>query len=263
MKIIGFAQLRNEINRGNLENWFRSMWQVCDMIYIYDQNSDDGSKEYYKTQPNTVVIESPVNDYEKELQCKQTLLDKIRTEQPDTDWIFWMDGDTLLDGRLNKSNVEGIFGEHDYIDLGHLNLWRSDTYYRIDNQFHSLNGGVTAFWKNVPYMYFNTNSGLHRGNCPSGFKNGGRAPNDYTLIHRGFATDDQITTRLEDWKWQADSWPRGRAGVEKHWNRFFNEDGLNVQRLDDIVLPDWFKLTDDVDPRTKPKLIELYEKPSF
>ena len=263
MKIIGFAQLRNEIKRGNLENWFKSMWQVCDYIYIYDQNSDDGSKEYYKTQPNTVVIESETNDFERELQCKQILLDRVRKDHPDVDWIFWQDGDTLLDGRLNKDNISDIFGNHDGIMLGHLNLWRSDTHYRLDNSFHCLNAGVMAFWKNEPYINFDTKPGLHRGNCPSGFKSAVKHPL-YTLIHRGFATDDQIIDRLESWKTHSfDSWPKGKEGIIKNWNRFFDEERLRTVRMDMSAMPDFFKLTDDTNPKTKKKLIELYVKPTF
>jgi hypothetical protein len=50
MKLIAFSQLRNELSNGNLENWFNST-AMCDYRYIYDQNSDDGSKEFYKPFP--------------------------------------------------------------------------------------------------------------------------------------------------------------------------------------------------------------------
>ena len=69
MKIIGFTQLHNELSKGNLKNWFRSL-EFCDYIYIYDQASTDGSLDYYKTHKNTVVIESPTNDFEREIACK-------------------------------------------------------------------------------------------------------------------------------------------------------------------------------------------------
>ena len=91
MKIIGFAQLYDELSNGNLENWFKSMNTICDHIYIYDQASTDGSKEYYKTQPNVTVIESPINDFENELICKQKLLEQIRKDHPDYDWILWLE----------------------------------------------------------------------------------------------------------------------------------------------------------------------------
>ena len=53
-KIIAFAQLRNELRKGNLQNWFRQM-EICDYIYIFDQNSDDGSQEYYKKFKNRII----------------------------------------------------------------------------------------------------------------------------------------------------------------------------------------------------------------
>jgi hypothetical protein len=66
MKIVGFAQLRNELEKGNLENWFKCM-SVCDYIYIFDQNSTDGSQEYYKKFDNVSVIESKENRFSEEL----------------------------------------------------------------------------------------------------------------------------------------------------------------------------------------------------
>ena len=73
MKIVGFTQLRNELEKGNLENWFKCM-SVCDHIYIFDQNSTDGSKEYYKKFDNVTVIESDTNRFAEELVCKNELL---------------------------------------------------------------------------------------------------------------------------------------------------------------------------------------------
>jgi len=104
MKIVGFAQLRNELENGNLKNWFKTM-EFCDSIYIYDQDSTDGSKEYYKKFKNTVVIESPINDFTNEIKCKDILLIKLLKEQPDVDWIIWLDGDTIIDARLTNQNA--------------------------------------------------------------------------------------------------------------------------------------------------------------
>ena len=59
MKIIGFSQLRNELSKGNLHNYFKSM-EFCDYIYIYDQASDDGSQEIYKQHDNAIVIQSQI-----------------------------------------------------------------------------------------------------------------------------------------------------------------------------------------------------------
>ena len=131
MKIIGFSQLRNELEKGNLENWFKCM-SVCDYIYIFDQNSTDGSQDFYKTIPNTVVVESNKNRFNEEISCKSELLNKILKDHPDVDWIFWMDGDTLLDNRLLENNGkrfkemcrQGTFERVDAFLFGHYNLWK-------------------------------------------------------------------------------------------------------------------------------------------
>ena len=156
MKIVGFSQLRNELSNGNLENWFRCM-EFCDYIYIYDQNSDDGSIEYYKKHDNVVVFESPVNDFAREISCKALLLDMLLKDHPDADWIFWIDGDTILDGRMLRNDAHEVHSllkaaseqDIDSIIMGHYNLWRSDIHYRVDSDYDWFHrNGRRVFWRN-------------------------------------------------------------------------------------------------------------------
>ncbi len=342
MKIIGFAQLHNELSNGNLENWFKSMTAFCDFIYIYDQNSTDGSKVFYKKFPNTVIIESAINDFENELSCKQKLLNLIKKEHPDTDWIYWMDGDTILDGRLTKNNgelirrilnhfeqsgelieknqfiknytivynrinnlflsknnitkiyqpkpiiknrllkklqkkndnlkinytwykflvekIRSIFipkKKVDGIALGHLNLWRSDTFYRIDSNYNWLNErGVIAFWKNLSYLNFNVKSGMHKSNCPEGFKNIIRI--EYFLIHKGFSTENLIKEKIDRYaKQDPKDWPGGSKVFNYTINRLKSEVELKVKRIPDNIFPSWYEIMDDNNPINKPKLIDI------
>ena len=201
MKIIAFSQLRNELSKGNLENWFKQM-SVCDYIYVFDQDSDDGSKEYYKKFDNCVVIESQTNRFQEELICKQELLDKLLLDHPDVDWILWIDGDLLLDGRLLANNGEelrelcrlGSIHEIDGYMFNHYNLWRSDIYYRVDDAYHSLDGNWCPLWRNNGKLRFNKQVGLHLLQYPNGIEKINRTP--YAVVHRGFATDYQIMTKL-------------------------------------------------------------------
>tara|TARA_R110000744_G_scaffold40688_3_gene92310 strand:+ start:3497 stop:4258 length:762 start_codon:yes stop_codon:yes gene_type:complete len=244
MKIVGFCQLHNELEKGNLENWFTSM-RFCDYIYIYDQNSEDGSKEYYKKYPNVRVIQSDTNNFENEIKCKSLLLETLLKEHPDTDWIFWMDGDTILESGANRTSIEYLLKkaderELDGLSLGHYNLWRSDVHYRIDNEYHWLhNNGVLAFWKNNGNISFPRTAGLHQNQFPDGMNNVGRVQN-LSLIHRGFSTDEQITTRYHIYK------NRGQSG----WSldRLLDEKTLKVMRLSDDLLPGWFNIKNDIDP---------------
>jgi len=259
MKITGFTQIRNELSKGNLINWLRQMFEFCEYVYIYDQNSDDGSKEVYKNYPKLIVIESETNDFKNEIVCKGILLDKLLSEQPDTDFIFWLDGDSLIDSNLtndNNSVLNGILknainNNIDAILLEHFNLWRSDIYYRTDNSYHAINNyGVHAIWRNNGRLKFNYLNGLHQLQYPNGIDKTIRVP--FGIIHRGFATDYQIMTKYDVYK------EHGQNG----WalDRLLDETTLIVSKLDENVLPTWFELTDIEPPMNKEKIIDVYNK---
>jgi len=256
MKIIGFAQLRNELEKGNLENWFKCM-EVCDYIYIYDQNSIDGSIDYYTKFKNTTIISSPTNRFKEEMICKDELLKLIKKDHPDADWVFALDGDTLLDGRLLKGTVfrelcASLSSEtYDAYIFGFKNLWRSDTYWRYDNLYNCCDdSGVCPLWRFKPDIHFETRAGLHISASPISIKNTRRL--DYTLVHRGFSTDKQIIDKYKLY---------GSLGQTGYLlERFFIEDDLLVTRIDMELLPDWLDPIDDVNPRTKRKLREIYNE---
>jgi glycosyltransferase involved in cell wall biosynthesis len=257
MKIIGFTQLRNELSKGNLENWFNQM-QICDYIYIFDQNSDDGSKEFYKKFKNTVVIESSENRFHEEINCKHELLNKLLLDHPDVDWILWLDGDSLLDGRLLKNNGAELINLCNFADyhqadacfFEHYNLWRSDVYYRIDDSYHSLSGNLCPLWKNNGNLYFPKTKGLHNKQYPDGLKNGLKTP--FSVVHRGFATDYQIITKYDVYK------SNGQNG----WalDRLLNEKGLEVEKLNYEMLPEWFEIKDDENPKNKKMILDIYNE---
>jgi GT2 family glycosyltransferase len=257
IKIVAFTQLRNELSKGNLDNWFKQM-EICDHIYIFDQNSDDGSKDFYKKFKNTTVIESPKNRFYEELICKQELLNKLLSEHPDTDWILWLDGDLLLDGRLLKNNGEELiklcnFADSNEVDacfFDHYNLWRSDIYYRIDDGYHSLNGNWCPLWKNNGNLHFRNVVGLHNRQYPEGLKKGLKTP--FCVVHRGFATDYQIMTKYDVYK------SNGQSGWDLE--RLLNENGLEVQCLNVETLPDWFNINDSQNPKNKKPIIQIYNE---
>lgn len=253
LKIVGFSQLHNELENGNLKNWFKSM-NFCDKIYIYDQGSTDDSINFYKTVNNVHTIESKVNRFSEELYCKQELLTKLLYEQPDTDWIFWMDGDTVLDARLTPELIEQILLQlesHsvDSVWLGHYNLWRSDVWHRVDDQYDSLMSyGCMAFWKNTGALHFYLESGLHKSQYPMGLNRGVRIP--FNLIHRGFSDDNQIIKKYYNYK------SRGQSG----WalDRLVDESTLKVDRVPDEEVPSWCRINIE-NPLNKLPLIKIKE----
>jgi len=265
MKVVGFAQLRNELSKGgerghtNLENWFKIMSQICETVYIFDQASDDSSIDYYylpwREGAKARVIQSPTNRFNEELLCKAELLKWLLKNDGDADWILWLDGDTLLDGRLLRHGAKEFWdlchrGLEESIDgfrMGHYNLWRSDNYYRVDSQYHDFHRrGRVPLWRNNGNLYFPETAGLHRRQQVQGLEKIERV--DYSLVHRGFATDEQLIERYNLYK------GLGQSG----WSldRLLDEDGLTVEELPDGLLPDWFEITDDQNPTGKPPLLE-------
>lgn len=251
MKIIGFSQLHNEHKNKNLVYWFNCMDTVCDKVYIYDQASTDYSKKFYESK-KAVVIESPTNDFSNELICKQKLLEKLLEENKDTDWILWLDGDTLLDNRLlNKATLEDLCTnaarqEIDAISLGHLNLWRSDIHYRIDSNYDYFDKvGRCPLWRNNGKLKFAVEQGLHKHQEPYlGFQKVARV--DAKLIHRGFATDQQIIDRYRNYK------SRGQTGNDL--TRLIDEETLKVEVVPKEILPPWYPILQVLDPIQRPKI---------
>lgn len=254
MKIVGFSQLHNEVLNGNLDNWFRCM-EVCDSIHIYDQASTDGSREVYEAHPNARVVYSPVNDFSKELLCKKALLEKLLSEDGDADWVLWLDGDIVLDGRLTydslRSFLQGVSPSVDGVSLGHYNLWRSSVHYRVDDQFHSKDiAGEIVLWRVKPGMAFKVVDGLHQRQHPVTITSAYRS--HYSLIHTGFSTDQQILRKYFNYR------SRGQSG----WllERLVSETTLDVRLVPSEVFPPWYQKSDTVDPRTKPPLREVADK---
>lgn len=227
--IIGFTQARNELSKGNLHRWLQNM-DFCDKIYIYDNNSTDGSLEVYASNPKCVVVRSTTNNFEYELVCKRILLKKLLMENPEVQWICWTDVDTLLDARLVKDDAlilrdwlkkagnNGIDG----IKLGHYNLWKSETHYRLDNSYHCFHEwGRIPFWRNNGKLEFLPIQGLHQSQEPKGLDTIIRI--DYNLVHRGFASESQIHERYETYK------SKGQVGPDL--DRLIDESSLWLEPI--------------------------------
>jgi len=259
MKIIGFAQLRNEAKDGFLYRFAESM-RVCDTVYVYDQASTDDSHALYKDEDYKVIYGNS-NEFFNEMKCKETLLRKILTDHPDADFILWMDGDTILDHRLwDRHTLEelcGNIGAADHIRFTHYNLWRSDTHYRVDNAFHWLSGIVAPIWKAKPFLSFGDEYGLHVRNQPMGLEK----PSDcqYALIHHGFAHDQRLLQRF------CSRFPiMQEAGVSSPWSevRCIDESTMKVKRIPDNELKQILSPGHrfrDIDPNRLPRFMAVHQ----
>ena len=248
MKIIGFTQLRNELSNGNLEYWFHSMSQ-CDLIYIYDQASDDGSQDVYKQHDNVVLYQSNTNRFFEQQWCWEEMTKDIQKAHGPDDWVFWLDGDTIIPRWFDAHKTIAKALEHgsDSVGLGHKNLWRSHTWYRVDSKFDWLDGKRVALWQNTDKLHYKPKKGPHAGVTPLGIRRTMKRK-DIPLIHLGFATDEAIITKYRNYE---------QGGFPSP--RIVDETGLTVERLDPITYPDWFGEIDEVNPKNKPPLKEIME----
>lgn len=259
MKIVGFTQARNEMDKDeNLLNWLKCM-DMCESIYIYDQNSTDNSREVYEANPKCKVIYSPINNFVKENVCKAELMDKVYKENSDIDFILWADCDYIFDGRYIKDNFKKFFemaeqakAEKTSVSFKHVNLWRSCNYRRLDSLYDvSYATGRVSLWNTEGRrLVMPRNSGLHTSALPVNI--GPSKLEDFHLLHRGFATDKQIIGKYDLYK----------GFGQKGWDleRLLDERQLDVVRIPDEYLPEWYDLKDDVDPRTKKKIREIYQE---
>ncbi len=233
---------------------------VCDKIYVFDQASDDGSIDVLRAHPKVVLIESSINRFSGETLCKKELLEKLLAEEPGTNWIFWMDCDTLLCEQYLADSGKGLREElakadirgDDALLMGHHNLWRSDLFIRVDNQYDWLHrNGVCCLWRNNGKLAFPDGKGLHEKTFPNGIEKTSRLGGN--LIHRGFSTDYQIITKFDLYK------SHGQSG----WalDRLLDEKTLKVLPLAIGELPSWYQNNaDKTDPRKKTKILDIYGK---
>jgi glycosyltransferase involved in cell wall biosynthesis len=259
MKLIAFTQLRNELSRGNLENWFKST-EICDKRYIIDNNSTDGSLEYYKQFPNTVVIENKENLFFEELIQKQRLLDLVKANEgyDEKTFIYFCDGDIVSSRPMLEQNgfylkrwlMEASEAGFDFFATGHYNVHRSKSWYRKDLEFHGLHQKWIAFWELKPNLFYPIEEGLHKPQYPIGLTKGALAP--FTLLHYGFKSADACIEKYYNYK------SLGQDG----WNleRLIDEKTLDVEKVSDMLIPDFIDTVNDIDPRQKKKIVEIMKE---
>ena len=218
MKIIGFCQIRNELQNGNLHNLLKGM-EFCEKIYIFDQASDDGSQAVYAQHDNVIVIQSGVNHFvdggtlrlaspKEFIERSFPQIPSILKSNPDADWLCWLDGDSVLEGRLLADDAKllkqqlltcGGLG-YRAMSLQSLSMWRSNRHCRLDNEYNDYR--PICFWKNQKAFNFPDSPRVVDGqllpfevHASRVFKNW-----DYYVLRYGHSTDEQIIRKYDEYK---------------------------------------------------------------
>lgn len=211
MKLIGFTQIYNEVEKGNLRRCLDSLSKYCDEIVIYDDASTDDSVKVAREYTD-LIIEGEVNEWGKEAEHRQRLLELALSRNPD--WIFWIDADEVIE----KAGEEGKLRElcekadKDSYAFHEVNLWRSPAYHRLDNSYND--GWFCRLWKNTGELEIENKPGLHQRLVPQGLNNEGQS--DIEILHYGFASDESILNKFTTYRAHGQSgWALWRLVDEK------------------------------------------------
>jgi hypothetical protein len=222
VQIIGFLQIRNEISTGHLDRFIQYNLELFDKLYVYDDASTDGTTEIIGKFA-TFIVKGEESKFSSELEIKAQLLQMIQSECDEGDAILRLDADEIL--YANKRELVELISESfamgfDSISMPHRNLWRSESWFRMDDNYDSFR--PARVWRVSNNLSFPRRFGLHVTSDPQGLK-ATRAVEKFAVVHFGFASIDLIVQKYESYR---QHWLTGYA-----LNRMINERGLQLERL--------------------------------
>jgi glycosyltransferase involved in cell wall biosynthesis len=249
MKLFGFLQMYNEVEKGNLRRCLNSMSKYCDEIVIYDDASTDDSVKVAREYTD-LIIKGKVNQWGKEAEHRQELLKLALAHNPD--WIFWLDADEVIEKRGQNGGLRELCEDasFDSYAFHEVNLWRTPAFYRLDQMYNE--GWFCRLWQNNGELEIENKPGLHQRLVPKGLKNEGQS--DFQVLHYGFANDDNLIDKFNTYRAHGQSgWALWRlvderslqiAKSEPHW---FDYELPNVSPNDVYKVPLLKRVTDETE----------------
>ena len=170
MIITAILQTRNEESSGHLVRFLKWNMPIIDNLVAYDDCSTDKTVDLLKASGAEVIVGS-FHSFQSELHIKDLLLRRALELFPETTWVLWLDADELLlesRGMLNELLLKSEKSGFDGIKLPLVNLWRSETYFRVDSGYNQLEN--VRFWRNNGKIHFEAKPGLHLPMHPQGIE---------------------------------------------------------------------------------------------
>ena len=214
--------MHNELESGHLERFIKWNLSLYDNLIVLDDFSTDDSVEFMEPYAD-LIIKNSMNSFKSELRNKNILLNKAVEYFPDTDWFLWLDADELiLDSRLNIESllIETSQLNCDGIQLGLVNLWKSENHYRIDSGFNDVKN--VRFWKNNGKLKFEIKNGLHNLMHPQGIQKI-RTYDGLKVLHFGFSSVKCIVNKYAVYK------SNGQRG--KNLWRLIDESSIQLKEI--------------------------------
>lgn len=249
--VIGFCQIYNEIEKGNLERFVKHIKPLVDVLVVYDDSSTDGSYEYM-LEHTPYVIPGTKNDFVDEISHKQLLLTEALKHSPD--FILWLDADEVLTAnatrtRLNELCEYCLENDFDGLSLHELNLWRSHSWRRLDSLYDD--GWFIRLWRVKPGMNFGEPmSGLHARVVPPAIQKVEKI-SDIAVIHYGFSSKKQLSYKYLVYRLH------GQRGYDM-LDRLISEEKLVTEKVPKELFPEDLWLEDE-----RPQPLSFMESLSY
>jgi len=220
-------QAKNEVNTGHLKRFVDYNLEITDNRVALDDDSEDGTREILNLHFGH-VIENQISLFASEILNKQKLLVTAREKFPDTDWFLWLDADELLLSsreEIEKLILDAEKDGSDSIELGLVNLWRSEKYFRFDSGFNDVKN--IRLWKNLEHLKYKFKPGLHQPSHPDGLRKTFRG-SKLKILHFGFSSMNLICDKFLHYE---SSGQRGQS----LW-RLIDESDLELREISDVEL---------------------------
>lgn len=223
MRVVGFLQVRNEVESGHIERFLKMNLELFDALYAFDDSSDDETPDLLEA-AGAVVLRSKENNFQNETENKIKLLGAIKNAEVEGTAIVWLDADEVI--YATRAELEDLISHafqsgFDSISLNHLNLWKSKSHYRLDDGFNSLK--PVRVWKLHPGLRFSSTPGLHSQTHPEGLI-ATKHHDVFPVVHYGFASYELILSKYANYYLH---WQRGYA-----LERLVSEKSLDLRRVD-------------------------------
>ena len=196
MHITGFLQVGNEKQSGHLERFTKWNLSLFDSLATFDDNSNDGTSQIIEALSN-VYIKSSFTRFKNEQFMRHELLSEAKKQVPWTDWFLWLDSDEVL--LMDRMEIENLIKEAelrncDSISFPLVNLWKSESYERVDSGFSDLH--KVHIWKNKSELQFKNTPGLHKKKMhPDGLTKV-FSKHKYKVLHFGFSSEKLILNKF-------------------------------------------------------------------